>query len=306
MTTEMNSKANVLNYIFTVNLIQCLLHFLIVCRLISVILKKFWGSIPSAKCKVFLLDCPHLVDECSSCAELTQSDKAQTVAEDGCCHLNPPINRAYFSITFSVCLSIISSYLLLVCFLVLSDCLSLSLSLSHTHSTVLWCWQLLAVCTVSVSSALSHPTQPTLSPGNWLSLMGRDGGMNEWGCCKISSVVSQTVRNILAKGTVGCYHRHPRCVGVCVVIMTVCSEDCCSEASVNSAPQKINTLEHTHIHTHLPYNCTPRPKAKAPPAPLYTPPVYQLLLYRPWPRTHKLHIEITHYFWPWFFSLCVL
>lgn len=182
------------------------------------------------------------------CAELNQSDKARPVAKDGRCHLNPFINR-----TFSACLSIISSYL----FLVLSaswssQAASHSLTHTHTHSTALWCWQLLAVCAVSASSTLSHPTQPTLRPGKRLCLMGRDGWMNEPFCCNISSAVSQMVRNILARRAVGCrYLRHAHSVGVYTVIMTVCSEDCCGEASVNSTPPE-NKHIRRHIYTHTP------------------------------------------------------
>ena len=78
-----------------------------------------WGIVnpvrrPSPRCETFVAD------------ERSVSDKARPVARDGCYRLNPIINRA-----FSVCLCIVSSYLLVALFLLK---LSLTLSLTHTHT----------------------------------------------------------------------------------------------------------------------------------------------------------------------------
>lgn len=87
------------------------------------------------------------------------------------------------SITFSVCLSIASAYLHSVCMLFLSGSLLLSPAQTDTNTHTFPCSLMLtAVCRLhrfSVSSALSHPTLPTLSPGKCVCLMGREGGMNE-------------------------------------------------------------------------------------------------------------------------------
>ena len=202
-----------------------------------------WGIVnpvrrPSPRCETFVAD------------ERSVSDKARPVARDGCYRLNPIINRA-----FSVCLCIVSSYLLVALFL-LKLSLTLSLSHTHTHSTALWCWQLFAVCTASASSTLSHPTRPVLHPGNrslWWPEM--DGWMNS--LVGRFSLLSRRWWEIFRLRRSGGrrYRRHPHGVGVYRAIMTVSSEGWSSEASV-TPPQKINILEHTHI---APYNGCPLP-----------------------------------------------
>lgn len=111
------------------------------------------------------------------------------------------------------------------------------------------------------------------------------------------------VRNILPQRAVGCrYRRHPSSVGVYAAIMTVCSEGCCSEASVNSTPRKINTLERTYTHTHTSSLITvaPCPKAKATPSPI----IYNPQFASSFSLTQNTQTQVstlkTLYFGPWF------
>lgn len=130
-----------------------------------------------------------------------ESGWVQTLVEGPSLSFKSCYQENRFPITFSVCLSIISSYLFLVLSASWSSQAALTLLHSLTHS-LFFDADSCSPSALCLSSALSHPTQPTFSPGKRLSLSGGQRWRDEWMNGPLSSSASHGARNILAKWTV--------------------------------------------------------------------------------------------------------